>query len=722
MARVIFCLLFWVNASLAIEQSTLSTQLLHAHTLHNHLDRIEFLNSINTHISESKNLELKVDFTILLAKSLDNTGQGNQALRILEQMLLQSQENTLQHAKTRLALGKILYNNHRYAASETHFNNALITVKKSADFALHTKAINDIANLYHNTGRYYEGINLINHHLSNFEAQLTPDLLPELYHSIARLLEQVDQIKLALTYKLKKFEIETSLELNDNEKAGTLYAIAVSYSDIGQYEKAVNYFKQTYEIDKKSGDLSHMGHSLTQLSFNIHKLGDQDTAKRYALKAIDAFKASKSERNVAWAQHNLSLILTAQNKLKDALKLQTDVVNIANKAEGDYHLKNRSLLQLSRIHYLLDNTQQAKHLAKQVLKQAQKHDFNLTQIAVVKMLSELSAKEHNYITAYQWQKQLLDLEKRYASTNLDKELAYVQNSLESLNKDILIKNSQLAHSSTQAKLTNSQNHALVILLALVLISMIFVIFFLRSHSNKTLLSQKNAYLDQILLQRNKLFSQIAHDLSTPITAAKLQLEAMQYNISPRDDENLERLDNKLGDINCLVNDLAGIALLEEATFKVALEKQCLSEFSAQLETELPMLITQHTFEYRFTNLVNIDAVYIDPVRIRQVISNLLNNAIKYTHQPGTIAVKLNVTKKSFELIVEDSAPTISKQHLPHIFDHLYRAPNLATTNTSGHGIGLAIVKQIVALHKGDISAEQSSMGGVKITICLPHEP
>ncbi|KAF7764646.1 hypothetical protein PCIT_b0688 [Pseudoalteromonas citrea] len=719
MARIVFCFLFWINASLATEQSPLHSQLAHAHSLHNNLERIRLIQSIEAQINQSNDLELQVDFVVLLAKSLDNTGQADEAQRILKKTLPTTKNVPLLHTKIKHRLGKVLYNNHHYDASDMYLSNALDTYRKLGHFELQTRVLSDLANLYHNTGRYYEGINLITHHFDEYEAQLTPLLLASLYHSIARLLEQVDQIKLALMYKLKKFEIETKLKISESKKAGTLYAIAVSYSDIGNYEKSVEYFKLAYEIDKRSADLSHIGHSLAQLSYNTYKLGQFDTAKTYALQAIDAFTATKSQRNVAWAQHNLSLTLTAQKKFEEALILQEQVVNVANKAKGDFHLKSKSLLHLSRIHFLLGNTQQAKQLIKKTLEQAKVHDFWLTQIAATQMLAELYEKENNYVHAYDWQKQLTKLEKQYAQTNLDKELAYVQNSLESLNKDILIKNSQLEHSKIQTKLSKSQNSALIILLLFTIISIVFIFFFLRSLSNKKLLNQKNLYLDQIIMQRNTLFSQIAHDLSTPITAAKLQLEAMQHNISPRDDTNLNRLDNKLGDIHSLINDLAGIALLEEAQFKIALRSQSISEFSAQIETDLPLLITSHKYQYSYQSQTSINTIHIDPVRIRQVISNLINNSIKYTHSPGCITLNMRVTKYALVFIIEDSAPTVSDQHLPHIFDHLYRTPNLATTNIAGHGIGLAIVKQVITLHNGDIKAQKSKLGGLKVSLSLP---
>lgn len=719
MARIVFCLFFWINASLASGQSPLHSQLARAQSLHNNLERISLIRSLETQINQSNDLELQVDFVILLANSLDNTGKAEEAQRIFEKILPKTKNSPLLRTKIKHRLGKVLYNNHHYDTSEVYLSNALDTFKKLGHFELQTRALSDLANLYHNTGRYYEGINLLTHHIDEYESQLTPVLLASLYHSIARLLEQVDQIKLALMYKLKKFEIEAKLEVSESKKAGTLYAIAVSYSDIGNYEKSVEYFKLAYEIDKRSADLSYIGHSLTQLSYNTYKLGKLDTAKSYAQQAIDAFTTKKSQRNVAWAQHNLSLILTAQNKFEEALALQKQVVNVVSKAKGDFHLKNNSLLHLSRIHLLLGHSQQAKRLATKTLEQAKIHDFRLTQIAATQILSDLYAKEHNYADAYLWQKQLTELEKHYAQTNLDKELAFVQNSIESLNKDILIKKSQLEHSNTQAELSKSQNHALVILLLFMLISVIFIAFYFRSLSNKRLLNQKNAYLDQIILQRNTLFSQIAHDISTPVTAAKLQLEAMQFNISPRDDNHLQRLDNKLGDIHRLINDLSGIALLEEAQFKISLKPQSISEFSTQLETDLPLLITTHQYQYAFHNETTINTIDIDSVRIRQVISNLINNSIKYTHNPGHISLSIRVTQHALIFVIEDSTPTISEQHLPHIFDHLYRVPNLATTDTTGHGIGLAIVKQVVTLHNGDIEAQQSAMGGIKITLSLP---
>ena len=118
-----------------------------------------------------------------------------------------------------------------------------------------------------------------------------------------------------------------------------------------------------------------------------------------------------------------------------------------------------------------------------------------------------------------------------------------------------------------------------------------------------------------------------------------------------------------------------------------------------------------------------DTVFVraDPVRLEQVIWNLLNNAVKFTPRDGRIVVKLHTDTEQIVLTVEDNGQGIDSSFLPHIFEIFRQADSAANRSQSGMGIGLAVVQQLVELHGGSVSAHSEGVGqGASFTICLPR--
>ena len=124
---------------------------------------------------------------------------------------------------------------------------------------------------------------------------------------------------------------------------------------------------------------------------------------------------------------------------------------------------------------------------------------------------------------------------------------------------------------------------------------------------------------------------------------------------------------------------------------------------------------------RDSRIPDLAVIDMDPVRIRQLLDNLLQNSLKYTASGGTLSLSLTHTGDNWELLLEDSAPGVPDEALPRLFDHLYRVESSRNRRTGGAGLGLAICQRIVEAHGGTIGAEHSPLGGVRIRITLPGE-
>jgi signal transduction histidine kinase len=109
----------------------------------------------------------------------------------------------------------------------------------------------------------------------------------------------------------------------------------------------------------------------------------------------------------------------------------------------------------------------------------------------------------------------------------------------------------------------------------------------------------------------------------------------------------------------------------------------------------------------------------DPMRLEQVLNNLLENATKYTEPGGRIAITAAVAGGAVEVRVEDSGIGIPPADLPHVFERFYRADKARTRGQGGTGLGLSIVKHIVNAHGGTVRAESTYGKGTAITFRLP---
>jgi two-component system sensor histidine kinase BaeS len=117
------------------------------------------------------------------------------------------------------------------------------------------------------------------------------------------------------------------------------------------------------------------------------------------------------------------------------------------------------------------------------------------------------------------------------------------------------------------------------------------------------------------------------------------------------------------------------------------------------------------------------AVHWDFGRIEQLVSNLLENSLRYTAAPGQLQLSWQANAHVLQLLLEDSAPGVSSQNLPKLFDPLFRVDASRTrTGQHGSGLGLSIVRAIARAHRGSVQASASALGGLALRLELPLNP
>jgi two-component system, sensor histidine kinase and response regulator len=218
------------------------------------------------------------------------------------------------------------------------------------------------------------------------------------------------------------------------------------------------------------------------------------------------------------------------------------------------------------------------------------------------------------------------------------------------------------------------------------------------------------------------FSMISHELRHPLTVAKGYLELVTANGSSFDNENQKYLaiaEQSLTILDKMLDDLLDLSRIEAGHYQI--DRQ--TEGAAPLvnQTILGMTAAASAKEIKLETQVSasLPLVSADPRRIGQVLTNLVDNAIKFTPAGGLIKLSARELPNEVEFTVSDTGIGIAPSELEKIFDRFYQIKNPALPNLEGAGLGLAISREIVRLHGGQIWATSEEGRGTQLHFTLP---
>jgi two-component system NtrC family sensor kinase len=223
-------------------------------------------------------------------------------------------------------------------------------------------------------------------------------------------------------------------------------------------------------------------------------------------------------------------------------------------------------------------------------------------------------------------------------------------------------------------------------------------------------------LDQI---KNDFVSTVSHDLRSPLTAILGYVELLERvgPINNTQKEFIDRVQTSVHNITNLVDDLLNLGRIEAGfdTRKEFLDLGKLVAFT--IEGMHKVLKTQQqTISTEIAE--SLPQIFGSPIQLRQLISNLLSNACKYSPKGSNIEVQIKQERNQLIFTITDEGFGIPAIDLPHIFEKFYRAGNIGT-DISGTGLGLAIVKTIVDSHQGRIWVDSVIGQGTTFTVVLP---
>jgi signal transduction histidine kinase len=227
----------------------------------------------------------------------------------------------------------------------------------------------------------------------------------------------------------------------------------------------------------------------------------------------------------------------------------------------------------------------------------------------------------------------------------------------------------------------------------------------------------SARLEEVEQQRRSALADVSHELRTPLTVIQGNLEALLDGVYPADAAHLQPILEETRLMERLIEDLRTLTLVEAGSLVLHRELTDLGALLNEVAASYRSQADQAGIALTVTAPDGLPQLDIDPARIREVVSNLLTNALRHTPRDGKVEVSAQLVDRNVEVTVHDTGRGIPPDQLDRIFDRFYRSPD-----SPGSGLGLPIAKSLVEAHGGTITATSEAGAGTTIRFSVPAMP
>jgi signal transduction histidine kinase len=231
----------------------------------------------------------------------------------------------------------------------------------------------------------------------------------------------------------------------------------------------------------------------------------------------------------------------------------------------------------------------------------------------------------------------------------------------------------------------------------------------------------SAELSRSVNARKQMTADIAHELRTPLSLILGHAEAVHDGVLPPSKENFEIIREEAARLEHLVDDLRTLSLADAGELSISLQIVEPGQLLQEVASLYQYQAQKKNIALELEVASPLPALAVDPGRMTQVITNILDNALRHTPEGGRIILSAKQAGEKVELAVQDSGPGLPPRERERIFERFYRADPSRQRGDGGSGLGLAIAKSIVQAHNGQLSAESEPGKGLKVIISLQKQ-
>ncbi|WP_198521145.1 tetratricopeptide repeat protein [Pseudoalteromonas spongiae] len=680
-------------------------------------DNIEVLNSLRQKSIDQNNIEAFANSTDYILKNYLKAGLFEQFDEEVTNLKL------LHYWQTSPELRAITLANQANKAHRQGDTKKAIEIQASAiDIVESFKIISRFSEVYTRMGIYLRNDGEIDKAETSYNKALEFAKEQNDHEQIARITMNLGVVYEARHNFNKALELYKSvlpkIEKTNNRVllADCLFNIANLYARLRNFEQALTFSMKVLELDKQAGDITNLIYSYNKVAEISHLLGHYTTALEHVNQSIALSDKSQNMQLLSSALMRKGYIYLKMGQLDEAFKFAEQSADITLKLDNVIH-KNNSLPPLARLYISIEKYEEAIVLLNQISGE------EISPSYMIKKHASLAKAYHglgDYLQAYNHQIKVQEAMKEDHASTIKAYKDEMDTELAKFTEELKVKDLELENEKQQSDLEVMQYRQYFgITLALIVFLLLSLLIY--SQIKKKQMAQAQARLKEAAIDhKNQMLSDICHELRTPFSVLKLQIEALQYNLEPDTELAHNRLNAKIEQLSHLVSDIDQLSQADSMVLTLNKVKVNAHNLLNAIITDNRVLIEKVGLELKLD--IQLDEtldVDLDINRIQQVFHNLFSNAIRYTSVPGFIRLKARNDHNNLFIQIDDTAPGVSLEDIEHLFNRLYRVEKSRSRATGGLGLGLSICKSLIELHNGCIIAKQGKSGGLCIQITLP---
>lgn len=501
------------------------------------------------------------------------------------------------------------------------------------------------------------------------------------------------------------------------------------YSDAGNYDEALKIYGRALEIAKQTGEWWSEVDVYTLLGRTYMMMESYPKAAAYFQKARKISMKNNEPMRVMIAVYFIGDNYRTQKMNDEALNWFLDAFKMASE-QNNRQWQGSISERIGRIYYDKKNYLEAKKWLMNSL-EIHREFFIMRDLAQnYQVLSETNSALGNYKEAFENHKEYLKYSKLLQKNDASKlVLKYEFNKKESASRAEQGKKDALALRELKSK--NMQRNMAIAGLLLMMLLLGSLLYVFRLRSKKLQVEKLNVQLKDREMKavketeqfKSRFLTNISHEFRTPLTLINGHLELLKQI---DDGKNLTRyleMENNGKRLLQLINQLLDLSKMESGQYQLRFSSgNVLNEVQAHVQTfhsyadQLGVTLTMEIAGSQFTR----DPFVYSSEALSAILANLLSNALKFTPSGGSVHMQVQVNDEALILTVSDTGSGIPEQQLDNVFERFYQVDDGGERFHSGSGIGLALVKELVILHGGEISVKNAPTGGCIFTVSLAN--
>ncbi len=646
----------------------------------------------------------------------EQTGKSEEAFQIFNDVLDSSQHDSLLQVRGEayLQLGSHYYNRRNIDSSGLYYENALEVFEQTFDSLRITACLNNLAINYYMKGEVDRSEEAFLRLKSLHEAKGNKPRLVMVLNNLALFNLELARNEQALTYAKEAYGLAIDTD-DKNFLVNILTTIGNIYLQTGEYESAYNFI---VKVEEEVPEVKYDGRVIVlglkgQILKGLGRYEEAVEAFNESIKIVSEKKV-QVQREVEMKSH-LALALFEIGDIAEAKKIINELQS--KEIESPLLATEVDFTKIKLLYHELDYFG-VINLGEPTYQKLETYKKTQLSYKLSEMLSTAYEQTNNYqkALAYSRKYQILN-----DSLNNVEQVKLLTQNTKDFEFELEKQNLAAERAKEEAILEEEALRSKILAGSIGFVAMLISFFFYKNNQQKKLIAENNSSLKALNKTKDQIFSIIGHDLKKPVLAFRGLHDKFSYLIENNDYEKLlkfsKSIDNDAIQLNKLTDNLLSWALLERDVLTTNSESINLKEIVVEVVRLFQPFAEKKSikFDYQIENIV----VKSDRHALSTIIRNLVDNAIKYTPEEGTVKLYTVQDGNRIQLSVQDSGIGIPEEKINDLFLPAMGKSTEGTNEEKGTGLGLHIVEELAKKVNGSIKVNSRIDEGSLFTLSIP---